>query len=132
LPQHFEQQNRLQEAQRCVTIIASQMFDGSIDVQSCLAFATRCSLILTSFAAIAAPVAASESLVYSYDARGRLTKVERSGSVNNGVETSYQLDPTGNRQVLAVTGSQGRKPVSVVILPVGGYFVLPLIDPLSN
>lgn len=51
------------------------------------------------------PVAAAETLTYTYDARGRLVKVERSGSVNNGVKTDYTHDKANNRTTVVVTGS---------------------------
>ncbi|MEA3012931.1 MAG: hypothetical protein QOD42_1476 [Sphingomonadales bacterium] len=40
---------------------------------------------------------ASETITHTYDARGRLVKVERSGSVNNGVKAEYQYDTGDNR-----------------------------------
>jgi len=40
---------------------------------------------------------ASETVTYTYDARGRLIKVERSGSVNNGVKAEYKYDKGDNR-----------------------------------
>lgn len=40
---------------------------------------------------------ASETITYSYDARGRLVKVERAGSVNNGVNAEYKYDKGDNR-----------------------------------
>lgn len=40
---------------------------------------------------------AAETITYSYDARGRLVQVARSGTVNNGVVTSYQFDRADNR-----------------------------------
>ncbi|HYI49598.1 MAG TPA: hypothetical protein VEX35_14160 [Allosphingosinicella sp.] len=39
----------------------------------------------------------SETVTYTYDARGRLIKVERSGSVNNGVKADYKYDKGDNR-----------------------------------
>ena len=48
-------------------------------------------------AAITAAAYASETVTYRYDARGRLVKVERSGSVNNGVVTAYAYDKANNR-----------------------------------
>jgi uncharacterized protein involved in exopolysaccharide biosynthesis len=50
-------------------------------------------------AALAAGAAAlaSETITYTYDARGRLVKVERSGSVNNGVKAEYVYDKGDNR-----------------------------------
>lgn len=46
-----------------------------------------------------------EAVAYSYDARGRLVKVERSGSVNNGVKTEYSYDKAGNRIKVKTTGA---------------------------
>jgi RHS Repeat len=56
-------------------------------------------MLLTAAAlAIAATAAlASETITYTYDARGRLVKVERSGSVNNGVKAEYKYDKADNR-----------------------------------
>jgi hypothetical protein len=50
-------------------------------------------------AALAATAAAlaSETITYTYDARGRLVKVERSGTVNNGVKVEYKYDKGDNR-----------------------------------
>jgi hypothetical protein len=46
---------------------------------------------------------ATETITYSYDARGRLVKVERSGSVNNGVKSEYSHDKANNRTNVTVT-----------------------------
>ena len=48
-------------------------------------------------AAAGAAAWASETVTYTYDARGRLVKVERSGSVNNGVKADYVYDKGDNR-----------------------------------
>lgn len=40
---------------------------------------------------------ASETITYTYDARGRLVKVERKGSVNNNVKAEYKYDKADNR-----------------------------------
>lgn len=48
---------------------------------------------------------ASETIAYSYDARGRLVKVVRSGTVNNGVTTTYTIDRADNRTNKTTTGS---------------------------
>ena len=40
---------------------------------------------------------ASETVTYTYDARGRLVKVERTGTVNNGVKAEYNSDKGDNR-----------------------------------
>jgi hypothetical protein len=48
---------------------------------------------------------ASETLNYSYDARGRLVRVTHSGSVNNNVSTNYSYDKADNRTLKNVTGA---------------------------
>lgn len=40
---------------------------------------------------------AAETIDYRYDARGRLVKVERSGTVNNNLTTQYAYDKADNR-----------------------------------
>lgn len=54
--------------------------------------------------AVAAAAAAAETIAYSYDARGRLVKVQRNGSVNNNVTTSYSYDKADNRTLKNTTG----------------------------
>ncbi len=46
---------------------------------------------------IATPATAAETITYQYDARGRLIQVSRSGTINNGVTTTYTLDKADNR-----------------------------------
>ncbi len=53
---------------------------------------------------------ATETISYSYDARGRLIQVERTGTVNNGVTTSYVLDKADNRTSKTTTGSPNPPP----------------------
>ena len=48
-------------------------------------------------AAAAAAASASETINYTYDARGRLVQVVRSGSVNNNVSANYAYDKADNR-----------------------------------
>ena len=60
--------------------------------------------------AAAAAALASETVTYSYDAKGRLVKVERSGNVNNGVTTNYSHDKADNRTNVTVTGSPNPPP----------------------
>lgn len=67
-------------------------------------------LIPTGLAALGAAALASETLTYSYDARGRLVQVHRSGTVNNGVVTSYAHDKADNRNSRVVTGSPNPPP----------------------
>lgn len=56
-------------------------------------------------AAVASMALASETVTYTYDARGRLIKVEHSGSANNGLVANYTLDKAENRVEVKVTGS---------------------------
>jgi len=54
-------------------------------------------LLISVVAAVAASAVASETISYTYDARGRLVKVQRSGSVNNNVTANYSYDKADNR-----------------------------------
>lgn len=54
---------------------------------------------------LAAAALASETVSYKYDARGRLIKVEHSGTINNGVVANYTLDKADNRVNVKVTGA---------------------------
>lgn len=66
----------------------------------------RSSVVLGLAAALAASAAvASETITYSYDARGRLVAVARSGTVNNGDTASYSYDKADNRTNVTVTTS---------------------------
>ena len=56
------------------------------------------------------PATASETVTYTYDAKGRLVKVERSGTVNNGVKAEYTHDKADNRRNVKVTGSPNPAP----------------------
>ena len=53
------------------------------------------------------PAPASETITYTYDAKGRLVKVVHSGTVNNGVQTTYQHDKGDNRKNVTTTGVPG-------------------------
>ncbi len=53
---------------------------------------------------------AAETITYTYDARGRLVKVERSGTANNGVTTDYTIDKADNRTNKSTTGSPNPPP----------------------
>ena len=55
-------------------------------------------------AAAASAMTASDTIAYTYDARGRLIKVEHSGTINNGVVANYTLDKSDNRVNVKVTG----------------------------
>jgi coenzyme F420-reducing hydrogenase delta subunit len=53
---------------------------------------------------------AAETITYRYDARGRLVKVVRTGTVNNNVQTVYTHDKANNRKTVVVTGSGNAPP----------------------
>ena len=55
----------------------------------------------TSAIAFASAAWAGETITYSYDSLGRLTRVERSGTVNSGV-TAYSYDAADNRTNVTV------------------------------
>jgi coenzyme F420-reducing hydrogenase delta subunit len=65
-------------------------------------------IYLAAFASLccaATIVYAAETITYSYDAKGRLVKVVRTGTVNNNVITNYTQDKADNRKTVVVTGS---------------------------
>jgi hypothetical protein len=59
----------------------------------------RAALLLAALAGTgaAALAYASETIAYTYDARGRLVKVVRTGNVNNNVSAEYKYDKADNR-----------------------------------
>lgn len=67
--------------------------------------ATLISLGLTSL-----PAMAAETITYTYDAKGRLVKVVRTGTVNNNVTVDYEHDKADNRTRLKTTNSPNPPP----------------------
>ena len=59
---------------------------------------------------LSVPASAAETITYAYDARGRLKQVQRTGTVNNGVNTSYTIDKADNRTNTTTTGSPNPPP----------------------
>jgi YD repeat-containing protein len=53
---------------------------------------------------------AAETINYSYDARGRLKQVARTGTINNNVTTNYTYDKADNRTNKTTTGSPNPGP----------------------
>lgn len=51
---------------------------------------------------VAAVAYASETITYTYDARGRLVRVVHNGSVNNNVSANYSYDKADNRNSVNV------------------------------
>ena len=73
--------------------------------------AVKAGLVLAAAVCAAiAPALAGETVKYSYDAKGRLVRVERSGSANDGVKTEYKHDKADNRFKVIVTGSSNPPP----------------------
>jgi hypothetical protein len=67
-------------------------------------------LIVVLIAAAPALAIAGETVNYTYDAKGRLVKVEHSGTVNNNLVANYAHDKANNRTNLNVTGSPNPPP----------------------
>lgn len=61
-------------------------------------------------AMLAAAVTASETISYIYDAKGRVIKVERTGTVNNNVQAEYAYDRADSRTTVKITGSPNLPP----------------------
>lgn len=62
-------------------------------------------LIVAAAALAGTPSLATETITYTYDARGRLVKVERTGTVNNGQNAEYEHDRANNRKRVKTTGA---------------------------
>lgn len=58
----------------------------------------------------AAAAVAGETITYSYDARGRLVRVVRTGSVNNNVTANYSYDKADNRTNVNVVSPNSPPP----------------------
>lgn len=61
--------------------------------------------VLAGLSCAASVAQATETITYSYDAKGRLVKVVRTGTVNNNVTTNYTHDKADSRKTVVVTGS---------------------------
>jgi hypothetical protein len=67
-------------------------------------------LVGLTIAGVTAGAIASETITYTYDARGRLVKVVRSGTVNNNVQAEYKYDKADNRTNVNVTSPNAPPP----------------------
>ena len=59
-------------------------------------------MLLAGACVVAVPgysVSAGETVLYEYDALGRLVVVQQGGTINNGVTTEITYDDAGNRTV---------------------------------
>jgi len=61
--------------------------------------------IVLAISMLATVAHATETVTYTYDARGRIVKVVHSGTVNNGVTTTYTHDNADNRTQVQTSGS---------------------------
>ena len=59
---------------------------------------------------VAGSATATETITYTYDAKGRLVKVVRTGTVNNNVTVEYTHDKADNRTRVEVTNSPNPPP----------------------
>ncbi|MEG3156049.1 hypothetical protein [Sphingomonas sp. RB1R13] len=48
---------------------------------------------------------ATETITYTYDAKGRVRTVVRTGTANNGQSTTYTHDKADNRANVTTTGA---------------------------
>jgi hypothetical protein len=64
----------------------------------------RAGMILGAASAIATAAGASETITYSYDARGWGKQPAHSGTVNSGKTTTYSYDKADNRTSKSTTG----------------------------
>lgn len=55
--------------------------------------------------AVPSVATASETITYTYDARGRLVEVDHSGGPASGVKVTYEYDDVGNIKRRKVTGA---------------------------
>ncbi|MEA3054420.1 MAG: hypothetical protein QOG72_3323 [Sphingomonadales bacterium] len=90
-------------------------------------------LLATSFLAFASTARAGETVVYSYDALGRLTATSSNGTVNDGVTASIGHDPAGNRALyVAALAGPPVFSVSDVSVVEGGGLVFTVIKTGSS
>ena len=64
---------------------------------------SRFALAALALGLICSTASATETITYTYDARGRLIKVVHAGTVNNNNQACYKLDKAGNRTNVKTT-----------------------------
>jgi hypothetical protein len=70
----------------------------------------RKSLAIAAILAATGSANAAETITYTYDAKGRLVKVVRTGTVNNNVTTEYEHDKADNRKKVKTANSLNPPP----------------------
>lgn len=78
-------------------------------------------IIAVGLALLPAITGAAETVTYSYDAKGRLTKVQHTGGRNNGMISNYAFDAADNRTASKVAGARAR----MIVVPLGGLRPIP-------
>lgn len=73
-------------------------------------------------ALLPALASAGETATYSYDAKGRLIKVEHAGGRNAGLVSTYAFDAADNRTGTEVKGARA----NVIVVPLGGLQLIPV------
>jgi YD repeat-containing protein len=69
---------------------------------------------------------AAETVVYSYDAQGRLIGAAYSGSSESaGQNITLMYDASGNRTAYTVSGSRNLGQ-QVIVLPLNGFTIIPI------
>lgn len=68
---------------------------------------------------------ASETILYTYDAQGRLITSAHTGTVNNNVQASFTFDAADNRTNLTIVNARSR----IVVVPLNGLTPIPIPDP---
>jgi YD repeat-containing protein len=58
---------------------------------------------LVAFGLLASAASATETITYTYDARGRLVKVVHTGTVNTNNQACYKYDKADNRTQVQTT-----------------------------
>ena len=61
-------------------------------------------------ALVAGAAIGTETVTYTYDARGRVKSVVRTGTVNNNVQTTYTYDKANSRKTKNTSGSPNSPP----------------------
>ncbi len=70
----------------------------------------KCIALVLVSGSLSSSAIAAEAQKYRYDAKGRLVKVERTGTVNSGVTSEYTHDKANNRIRVKTTGSANIPP----------------------
>lgn len=70
----------------------------------------RALLLIGALLGLSTATNAAETITYTYDAKGRLVKVVRTGTVNNNVTVEYEHDKADNRTRLKTTNSPNPPP----------------------